>query len=154
MENTLKDTGEIHARLLDHRPVIQGEIRYFIKEFESRRSNREMKRLKKIQEHTNDINDRVLPQCEDFMETHLNCMQETMLGTIKMCERIATAEERSMQLGGQQESLKENRMRRDKEWKAFTEKLSEEQAAIDTKHQIRVNELEDQYSKMKILISK
>uniref|UniRef100_A0A8C5SK06 Biogenesis of lysosome-related organelles complex 1 subunit 5 n=1 Tax=Laticauda laticaudata TaxID=8630 RepID=A0A8C5SK06_LATLA len=29
-----KDVGEIYSRLLDHRPVIQGEIRYFIKEFE------------------------------------------------------------------------------------------------------------------------
>lgn len=30
----LLDVGEIYSRLLDHRPVIQGEIRYFIKEFE------------------------------------------------------------------------------------------------------------------------
>lgn len=28
------DVGEIYSRLLDHRPVIQGELRYFIKEFE------------------------------------------------------------------------------------------------------------------------
>lgn len=28
------DLGEIHSRLLDHRPVTQGEIRYFVKEFE------------------------------------------------------------------------------------------------------------------------
>lgn len=28
------DVGEIYSRLLDHRPVIQGEMRYFIKEFE------------------------------------------------------------------------------------------------------------------------
>lgn len=30
----LLDVGEIYSRLLDHRPVIQGEIRYFVKEFE------------------------------------------------------------------------------------------------------------------------
>ncbi|XP_057410753.1 biogenesis of lysosome-related organelles complex 1 subunit 5 isoform X3 [Balaenoptera acutorostrata] len=30
----IKDLGEIHSRLLDHRPVIQGETRYFVKEFE------------------------------------------------------------------------------------------------------------------------
>lgn len=30
----LPDVGEIYSRLLDHRPVIQGEIRYFVKEFE------------------------------------------------------------------------------------------------------------------------
>lgn len=30
----LLDVGEVYSRLLDHRPVIQGEIRYFVKEFE------------------------------------------------------------------------------------------------------------------------
>uniref|UniRef100_A0A8C9UVK9 Biogenesis of lysosome-related organelles complex 1 subunit 5 n=1 Tax=Spermophilus dauricus TaxID=99837 RepID=A0A8C9UVK9_SPEDA len=32
----IKDLGEIHSRLLDHRPVIQGETRYFVKEFEEK----------------------------------------------------------------------------------------------------------------------
>ncbi|XP_074204173.1 biogenesis of lysosome-related organelles complex 1 subunit 5 isoform X1 [Camelus bactrianus] len=50
----IKDLGEIHSRLLDHRPVIQGETRYFVKEFEckqlltqsadSNRGNRSEKR--------------------------------------------------------------------------------------------------------------
>ncbi|XP_071959467.1 biogenesis of lysosome-related organelles complex 1 subunit 5-like [Antedon mediterranea] len=150
MENTLKDIGEIQARLLDHRPVIQGEIRYFVKEFEGRRSNREMKKLRKIQEHTNELNDRILPQCEDFMETHLKTIQETLLGTIKICEKIAATEEQHMQ----DDPLKENRIQRENEWKAFTERLSEEQADIDTNHQTRVHDLEEQYSKMKILINK
>ncbi|XP_021568352.1 biogenesis of lysosome-related organelles complex 1 subunit 5 isoform X2 [Carlito syrichta] len=51
----IKDLGEIHSRLLDHRPVIQGETRYFVKEFEckqlmtqsvdSNRRNRNAKRF-------------------------------------------------------------------------------------------------------------
>uniref|UniRef100_A0A8D0NVK9 Biogenesis of lysosome-related organelles complex 1 subunit 5 n=1 Tax=Sus scrofa TaxID=9823 RepID=A0A8D0NVK9_PIG len=51
----IKDLGEIHSRLLDHRPVIQGETRYFVKEFEckqllprsvdSNRGNRSGKRF-------------------------------------------------------------------------------------------------------------
>ncbi|XP_061035028.1 biogenesis of lysosome-related organelles complex 1 subunit 5-like isoform X2 [Eubalaena glacialis] len=32
----IKDLGEIHSRLLEHRPVIQGETRYFVKEFEEK----------------------------------------------------------------------------------------------------------------------
>ena len=28
------DIGEIHSRLFDHRPVVSGEISYFLKEFE------------------------------------------------------------------------------------------------------------------------
>lgn len=30
------DVGDIQSRLLDHRPVINAEIRYFVKEFEVR----------------------------------------------------------------------------------------------------------------------
>uniref|UniRef100_A0A4W2C626 Biogenesis of lysosome-related organelles complex 1 subunit 5 n=1 Tax=Bos indicus x Bos taurus TaxID=30522 RepID=A0A4W2C626_BOBOX len=51
----IKDLGEIHSRLLDHRPVIQGETHYFVKEFEckqlltrsvdSSRGNRSEKRF-------------------------------------------------------------------------------------------------------------
>uniref|UniRef100_A0AC11E317 Biogenesis of lysosomal organelles complex 1 subunit 5 n=1 Tax=Ovis aries TaxID=9940 RepID=A0AC11E317_SHEEP len=51
----IRDLGEIHSRLLDHRPVIQGETRYFVKEFEckqlltpsvdSSRGNRSEKRF-------------------------------------------------------------------------------------------------------------
>uniref|UniRef100_A0A8D2CYC2 Biogenesis of lysosome-related organelles complex 1 subunit 5 n=1 Tax=Sciurus vulgaris TaxID=55149 RepID=A0A8D2CYC2_SCIVU len=32
----IKDLGEIRSRLLDHRPVIQGETHYFVKEFEEK----------------------------------------------------------------------------------------------------------------------
>uniref|UniRef100_A0A452V4D7 Biogenesis of lysosome-related organelles complex 1 subunit 5 n=1 Tax=Ursus maritimus TaxID=29073 RepID=A0A452V4D7_URSMA len=32
----IKDLGEIHSRLLDHRPVVRGETRYFVKEFEEK----------------------------------------------------------------------------------------------------------------------
>uniref|UniRef100_A0A5F9CI10 Biogenesis of lysosome-related organelles complex 1 subunit 5 n=1 Tax=Oryctolagus cuniculus TaxID=9986 RepID=A0A5F9CI10_RABIT len=38
----IKDLGEIHSRLLDHRPVIQGETRYFVKEFEEKHCKRLM----------------------------------------------------------------------------------------------------------------
>lgn len=31
------DIGDTQSRLLDHRPVLQGEIRYFTREFEVRK---------------------------------------------------------------------------------------------------------------------
>lgn len=33
---SIPDVGDIQSRLIDHRPVIQGEIRYFVREFEVR----------------------------------------------------------------------------------------------------------------------
>lgn len=34
--SSFADVGDIQSRLIDHRPVIQGEIRYFVREFEVR----------------------------------------------------------------------------------------------------------------------
>ncbi|XP_051970434.1 biogenesis of lysosome-related organelles complex 1 subunit 5-like [Xyrauchen texanus] len=34
MEKIIKNVSDIKSRLTDHRPVLQGEIRYFLKEFE------------------------------------------------------------------------------------------------------------------------
>lgn len=30
----ISDLSEIHARLVDHRPILQGHISFFVKEFE------------------------------------------------------------------------------------------------------------------------
>ncbi|KAB0372376.1 hypothetical protein FD755_016168 [Muntiacus reevesi] len=67
----IKDLGEIHSRLLDHRPVIQGETHYFVKEFEEKRGLQEI-----LQAATDSINKDFLiasekqhiMQWEDFMK--------------------------------------------------------------------------------------
>lgn len=52
----LTDVGDIQSRLLDHRPVVNAEIRYFVKEFEV------LKEKKKLRE----------------MLSHWNCMLKTL----------------------------------------------------------------------------
>ena len=39
VHNTFLDAGTIYKRLLNHRPVIQNEVHYFVKEFEVPPSN-------------------------------------------------------------------------------------------------------------------
>ncbi|TFK09116.1 carboxyl-terminal PDZ ligand of neuronal nitric oxide synthase protein-like [Platysternon megacephalum] len=68
----IKDIGEIHSRLLDHRPVIQGEIRYFIKEFEEKRGLREVRVLENLNTMIYETNDQTLPKCEQVMHGDLN----------------------------------------------------------------------------------
>ncbi|XP_040288046.1 biogenesis of lysosome-related organelles complex 1 subunit 5 isoform X2 [Bufo bufo] len=63
----IKDVGEIHSRLLDHRPIIQGETRYFIKEFEEKRGHREMRVLENVKNSLSETSDHVLPRCTDVM---------------------------------------------------------------------------------------
>ncbi|XP_032717426.1 biogenesis of lysosome-related organelles complex 1 subunit 5 isoform X2 [Lontra canadensis] len=68
----IKDLGEIHSRLLDHRPVIQGETRYFVKEFEEKRGLREMRVLENLKNMIHETNEHTLPKCREIMHDNLN----------------------------------------------------------------------------------
>ena len=57
----IKDLGEIHSRLLDPRPVIQGETRYLVKGFEEKRGLREMRALENLKRRIQETNEHTLP---------------------------------------------------------------------------------------------
>uniref|UniRef100_A0A8C9UMT5 Biogenesis of lysosome-related organelles complex 1 subunit 5 n=1 Tax=Spermophilus dauricus TaxID=99837 RepID=A0A8C9UMT5_SPEDA len=67
----IKDLREIHSRLLDHRPVIQGETRYFVKEFEEKRGLREMRVLENLKNMIHETNEHTLPKCRETMQDNL-----------------------------------------------------------------------------------
>ncbi|XP_020865528.1 biogenesis of lysosome-related organelles complex 1 subunit 5 isoform X2 [Phascolarctos cinereus] len=68
----IKDLGEIHSRLLDHRPIIQGETRYFVKEFEEKRGLREVRVLENLKNVIQETNEQILPKCRETMQDHLS----------------------------------------------------------------------------------
>ncbi|XP_048386091.1 biogenesis of lysosome-related organelles complex 1 subunit 5 isoform X3 [Stegostoma tigrinum] len=71
MERARRDLSEIHSRLFDHRPIIQADIRYFIKEFEEKRGFREQRGLAGVNNLIIELNDRVLPQTCESMNSNL-----------------------------------------------------------------------------------
>ncbi|XP_056868665.1 biogenesis of lysosome-related organelles complex 1 subunit 5 isoform X2 [Takifugu flavidus] len=48
MDKIAQDVGDIQSRLIDHRPVINSEIRYLVKEFEEKRGYRESRLLESV----------------------------------------------------------------------------------------------------------
>ncbi|XP_074064257.1 biogenesis of lysosome-related organelles complex 1 subunit 5 isoform X2 [Macrotis lagotis] len=68
----IKDLGEIHSRLLDHRPIIQGETRYFVKEFEEKRGLREVRVLENLKNVIQETNEQILPKCKETMQDQLS----------------------------------------------------------------------------------
>uniref|UniRef100_A0A8C2TZX7 Biogenesis of lysosome-related organelles complex 1 subunit 5 n=1 Tax=Coturnix japonica TaxID=93934 RepID=A0A8C2TZX7_COTJA len=72
LQPIIKDVGEIYSRLLDHRPVIQGEIRYFVKEFEEKRGLRELRVLENLKKTIFETNGNILPKCEQSMQDNLS----------------------------------------------------------------------------------
>ncbi|XP_073666402.1 biogenesis of lysosome-related organelles complex 1 subunit 5 isoform X4 [Tursiops truncatus] len=92
----IKDLGEIHSRLLDHRPVIQGETRYFVKEFEEKRGLREMRVLENLKNMIHETNEHTLPACRETMHDSLNhVLQRLQAATDSVCRLQQREQERN-----------------------------------------------------------
>ncbi|KAM3849465.1 biogenesis of lysosome-related organelles complex 1 subunit 5-like [Diretmus argenteus] len=129
MDRIAKDVGEIQSRLIVHRPVTQGEIRYFVREFEEKRGYRENRLLEKLNKMVVESNEQVLPKCSEYMQEHL-------------CDVITRYElELSM------EHCKE-------EWEEFLKEQQRLREEVDEKHAKAVGRLSTQYSEMKKDLSK
>nr|KAF6504036.1 biogenesis of lysosomal organelles complex 1 subunit 5 [Rousettus aegyptiacus] len=91
----IKDLGEIHSRLLDHRPVIQGETRYFVKEFEEKRGLREMRVLENLKNVIHETNEHTLTKCRETMQDNLNqVLQRLQEATDSVCRLQQREQER------------------------------------------------------------
>ncbi|XP_043921355.1 biogenesis of lysosome-related organelles complex 1 subunit 5 [Protopterus annectens] len=146
MEKIVKDVGEIQSRLLDHRPVLQGELRYFVKEFEEKRGLREMRVLNNLQNMTVETNELILPKCLKIMQENLYEAWTTLVATNHMIQRIHQRGQKTQQL--QNERLETSHETYKAEWDAFMKEQSLKQAAIDEEHNKAVQKLKEQYAEM------
>ena len=71
----LEDCLEIHSKLFNHRPFIQTEIKNFVREFETKRGDREVDSVFSCLERVSELRDIGLPQLSD----HVTCPVTTNL---------------------------------------------------------------------------
>ncbi|XP_032740746.1 biogenesis of lysosome-related organelles complex 1 subunit 5 isoform X1 [Rattus rattus] len=95
----IKDLGEIHSRLLDHRPVTQGEIRYFVKEFEEKRGLRELRVLENLKNMIQETNERMLPKCRETMQGGLEETLQRLQAATDSIHRLQQREQERKKTG-------------------------------------------------------
>ncbi|KAI8506096.1 biogenesis of lysosome- organelles complex 1 subunit [Branchiostoma belcheri] len=139
-EGIVKDVGEIHARLLDHRPVVQGEIKCFIREFEGKRNHREEERLESVLNHAQQMG-HTIPACTRLMEDNLAQVTANLRVATSMCEKISETEEKLAKA----DPLKERRGERQKEWDAFMSDQYGLSAEVDREHEILSDKIREQH---------
>ncbi|XP_060066826.1 biogenesis of lysosome-related organelles complex 1 subunit 5-like [Ylistrum balloti] len=142
-EQVVKDISELHARLLDHRPVLQGHINYFIKEFEEKRGDREQERLDKISKEIMKMNETLLPESLDAMQVYLANVSAKLKVATEVCYKI---EEK----GNSVESsvLEEGRQRRNKDWEVYTNRQLKRCENIDKDFEEQVKTLHRHYNEL------
>ncbi|XP_015269637.1 PREDICTED: biogenesis of lysosome-related organelles complex 1 subunit 5 [Gekko japonicus] len=139
----LKDVGEIYSRLLDHRPVIQGEIRYFIKEFEEKRGFREVRVLENLKNTVFEANDQTLPKCEEVMHDNLSEVLRRLQASNEITGRLQQREQEEKQL--QTQTLAAGEKQRIAQWEEFLKEQHSQKAVVDEEHAKAMERLKEQY---------
>ncbi|XP_037699618.1 biogenesis of lysosome-related organelles complex 1 subunit 5 [Choloepus didactylus] len=142
----IKDLGEIHSRLLDHRPVIQGEIRYFVKEFEEKRGLREMRVLENLKNMIHKTNEQTLPKCGETVQDNLNqILQRLQAANHSVC-RLQQREQEQRKIHS--EHLIASEKQHTIQWEDFMKEQHNKRAEVDEEHKKAMERLKDQYAEM------
>ncbi|KAM6141412.1 biogenesis of lysosome-related organelles complex 1 subunit 5 [Phoenicopterus ruber ruber] len=148
----IKDVGEIYSRLLDHRPVIQGEIRYFVKEFEEKRGLRELRVLENLKNTIFETNEHVLPKCEEAMHDNLNEAFKRLQAANDMIHRLQEREHEERKLQADKQMAREEK--RIAHWEEFMKEQQNKRAEVDEEHRKATERLKEQYSEMEKELAK
>uniref|UniRef100_A0A8C6EEA4 Biogenesis of lysosome-related organelles complex 1 subunit 5 n=1 Tax=Moschus moschiferus TaxID=68415 RepID=A0A8C6EEA4_MOSMO len=142
----IKDLGEVHSRLLDHRPVIQGETRYFVKEFEEKRGLREMRVLENLKSMIHETHEHTLPTCRATMQDNLpQVLQRLQAATDSVCRLQQREQERKkihndLLIASEKQHLTQ--------WEDFMKEQHGKQAEVDEEHRKAMEKLREQYAEM------
>ncbi|KAF1372879.1 hypothetical protein PFLUV_G00254470 [Perca fluviatilis] len=142
MDKIAKDVGDIQSRLLDHRPVINAEVRYFVREFEEKRGHRESRLLENLNKMVSETNEQILPT---DLEGMLSDVVKRLEAANHMAERVQQREleaQQSMQLQVNMERLKDD-------WAEFLKEQQRLKEEVNEEHAKAVGKLSTKYSEKK-----
>ncbi|XP_034367020.1 biogenesis of lysosome-related organelles complex 1 subunit 5 [Arvicanthis niloticus] len=142
----IKDLGEIHSRLLDHRPVTQGEIRYFVKEFEEKRGLRELRVLENLKNMIQETNERMLPKCRETMQGGLGeTLKRLQAANDSICRIQQREQERKKVINDHLTASEKHRLL---QWEEFLKGQPQRRAEVDDEHRRAMERLREQYAAM------
>ncbi|KAJ9591629.1 hypothetical protein L9F63_001843 [Diploptera punctata] len=142
MAAVIKDIGEIWSRLFDHRPFLSGEIKFFLREFEEKHSDREVERLFEILEWTTEIKETQIDRVKLASDVHLPNLNANLEVAVSMCNRILEKEE----LHRSDKTLEAKREIRKVEWETFIEDMTQKCTKVDATFSDKEEELREFYA--------
>lgn len=138
----ISDLGELESRLFDHRPVLQGDINYFLREFEDKRGHRDITTLEKCSEEVSLMQDLYLPGCLQQAEICLTDIAAKTNMATQICERICNKEHKT-----QTDYLQDRRTKRGQEWVDFMTEQYKKSAQVDKQYEAEINKLKSMLEK-------
>jgi len=93
LDRVLKDIGDVESRLFNHRPFIQGETKFILKEFEEKRKEREVRRMFEMLEIVTDIKETQIEKGVKLGDMHLCNLTGHFEVALRMCNNIVERED-------------------------------------------------------------
>lgn len=143
IQTTNVQIGEIWSRLFDHRPFLNGEIKYMQKEFEEKRGDREVENLFAILEKLTEIKDSQVDRIKKGADT-LPVLNEKLDQALKLSGDIENEYLDVHEVAEKRRA--ENREKRQKEWDQFIDDMNFKCKRIDNAFEDKEEELKDLYA--------
>lgn len=145
MDKVVKDVGDIQSRLLDHRPIINAETRFFVREFEEKRGHRENRLLDNLNKSAMETNEQLQHASLENIKQQLSDVIARLGAANHMAQRI---QQRELQ-GQQSTQLQESMGHLKDEWAEFLKEQQRLKEEVDEEHAKAVGELSTKYNEMK-----
>lgn len=145
MDKVIKDVGDIQSRLLDHRPIINAETRYFVREFEEKRGHRESRLLDNLNKSVTETNEQLQNSSSEDIKQQLSDVIARLGAANHVAQRIQQRE----QEGQQGTQLQESMGHLKEEWADFLKEHQRLKEEVDEEHAKAVGEISARYNDMK-----
>lgn len=133
---------ELHGRLFDHRPVLQGHITSFVKEFEERRGNQETDRLDALHQNISGMKTHVA-ESSNALDTFLTNIQAKLRVAVEVCRKIQEKEDNV-----EASFLEEERGKRRAEWDEFMQQQFDKSAQVDQDLDKEIQKILSEYKEL------
>lgn len=145
MEKVIKDVGDIQSRLLDHRPIINAETRYFVREFEEKRGHRESRLLDNLNKSVTETNEQLQNSNTEDIKQQLS----DVIARLGAANHVARRIQQREQEGQQGTQLQESMGHLKEEWAEFLKEQQRLKEEVDEEHAKAVGEISAKYNEMK-----
>ncbi|XP_033841632.1 biogenesis of lysosome-related organelles complex 1 subunit 5 [Periophthalmus magnuspinnatus] len=145
MDKVIKDVGDIQSRLLDHRPIINAETRYFVREFEEKRGHRESRLLDNLYKSVTETNEQRQNSSSEEIKQHLADVIARLGAANHVVQRI---QQRELE-GQQSKQLQENMEHLKEQWAEFLKEQQRLKEEVDEEHAKAVGGISAKYNEMK-----
>ncbi|GLV37593.1 muted [Carabus blaptoides fortunei] len=142
MSQLTKDIGEIWIRLFDHRAFLNGAINFVLKEFEQKRSDKEVEYLFYLIEQTTNIKDTQLIRLRQTSNVSLSNTHKNVCLALNTCKYLEDIEQKYQE----DTSLALAREDRKLRWEKFVDDMTHKCSRVDNTFDEKEEELHEFYT--------